>query len=218
MSEMAIFPLMHPLLPGMFLPLNIFEPRYVQMYAERSDANPPFGVVMIERDAEVGGGDVRSAIGCTAHIVSTGPGPAIRIDVVGHTRFRIDRWLPDDPYPQAEVTPWPDDPGDGEMFWSRCGELQGRYESLGQLASRHGFELPHLDWARPYGEDAASADATANYLDLATERAWKIALAAPIGALDRFNLLNTASLAPRVDALIEVLDDQIAVLTLASPQ
>ena len=65
---------------------------------------------------------------------------------------------------------------------------------------------------------AASADATANYLDLATERAWKIALAAPIGALDRFNLLNTASLAPRVDALIEVLDDQIAVLTLASPQ
>ena len=92
--------------------------------------------------------------------------------------------------------------------------------------SRRGLMIRVM--ARCSGRDAASCRggtnaldnwlAATNYLDLATERAWKIALAAPIGALDRFNLLNTASLAPRVDALIEVLDDQIAVLTLASPQ
>ena len=58
--ELAIFPLGSVLFPGMPLPLRVFEPRYVAMIASvLGNAEREFGVVLIERGSEVGGGDVR---------------------------------------------------------------------------------------------------------------------------------------------------------------
>jgi Lon protease-like protein len=69
-----------------------------------------FGVVLIERGSEVGGNDLRFDVGTVARIVQ-----AHRLDdgrwvlmTAGEHRLRVQRWLPDDPYPRAEVTPLPD--------------------------------------------------------------------------------------------------------------
>src|SRR5688500_15370184 len=72
MGAMPMFPLGMALLPGAVLPLHVFEPRYRQMVhdmlADEVDA-PEFGVVMIERGREVGGGDTRTRVGTVARLV-----------------------------------------------------------------------------------------------------------------------------------------------------
>ena len=64
-----------------------------------------FGVVLIERGSEVGGGDTRFAVGTIARVVRVQelPDGGFALATVGIRRVRVERWLADDPYPQAEV-------------------------------------------------------------------------------------------------------------------
>ena len=64
-----------------------------------------FGVVLIERGSEVGGGDTRFDIGTVARVVRAQelPDGGYALATVGIRRIRVMRWLPDDPYPLAEV-------------------------------------------------------------------------------------------------------------------
>ncbi len=65
--RVPMFPLGTPLLPGSLLPLHVFELRYQIMMDDVMAREPhEFGVVMIERGYEVGGGDVRAGIGTVA--------------------------------------------------------------------------------------------------------------------------------------------------------
>ena len=57
--ELPMFPLGSVLLPGMVLPLRVFEPRYRALIATVPSADAPeFGCVLIERGSEAGGGGV----------------------------------------------------------------------------------------------------------------------------------------------------------------
>lgn len=62
-SLLPIFPLELVLLPGVPLPLHIFEPRYKEMIAECLEQKKPFGIVRASSDGVAG-------IGCTAEIMS----------------------------------------------------------------------------------------------------------------------------------------------------
>src|SRR6478735_2099236 len=114
MGVMPMFPLGMALLPGAVLPLHVFEPRYRQMVhdilADDVEA-PEFGVVMIERGREVGGGDTRALVGTVARVVDMRALPDGRyaLVAVGAERLRVNAWLPDDPYPLADIDVWPDD-------------------------------------------------------------------------------------------------------------
>ena len=69
---LPIFPLPLVLLPGVPLPLHIFEPRYRQLVADllADDVNKPeFGVTMIERGKETGGGEDRADVGVIGRVV-----------------------------------------------------------------------------------------------------------------------------------------------------
>ena len=64
-----------------------------------------FGIVLIDRGQEVGGGDQRTSVGTRVEILQ-----AERFDdgrwavvVAGVERIDVLKWLPDDPYPQAAV-------------------------------------------------------------------------------------------------------------------
>ena len=57
-----MFPLNLVLFPGQILPLHIFEDRYRMMVEEIIDKEREFGVVLIERGSEVGGGDTGDRI------------------------------------------------------------------------------------------------------------------------------------------------------------
>ena len=105
-----MFPLGTVLFPSLFLPLHIFEPRYRQLARHCMDGDREFGVVLIERGSEVGGDDVRTSVGTVARILD-----ATELDdgrwvlgTVGTRRIRVTRWLPDDPYPRADVEDWED--------------------------------------------------------------------------------------------------------------
>ncbi|MEN3314917.1 MAG: uncharacterized protein V7605_1151, partial [Acidimicrobiaceae bacterium] len=54
-----MFPLGTVLFPGLALPLHVFEPRYQSLVQACLDGDGHFGIVLIERGSEVGGGDVR---------------------------------------------------------------------------------------------------------------------------------------------------------------
>ncbi len=113
--RLPMFPLGTVLFPSGVLPLRVFEPRYRDMLEDLLSGNREFGVVLIERGSEVGGGEVRSGIGTMARILEArkSGGGHWSVVAMGLQRIMVDRWLPDDPYPMAEVRPFSDRPGPG---------------------------------------------------------------------------------------------------------
>jgi Lon protease-like protein len=100
-----MFPLGTVLFPFAELPLHVFEPRYRLMMRHVLDRDREFGVVLIERGSEVGGGDVRFDVGTIASLTRAQDLPDGRwlLSTVGLQRFRVVEWLPDDPYPRARI-------------------------------------------------------------------------------------------------------------------
>lgn len=99
-SLLPIFPLDVVLLPGVSLPLHIFEPRYKEMIAECLERKKPFGVVRASDDGV-------ADIGCMAEIVSvTKKYDDGRMDIVtrGLDRFEVIQVHEDRSFLQAEVT------------------------------------------------------------------------------------------------------------------
>lgn len=210
-----MFPLGTTLLPGSGLPLQVFEPRYRQMVHDilASDGPAEFGQVLITHGHEAGGGDARADIGTLARmadIQAIGDGRYTFV-AIGVERIRVVEWLPDDPYPQARVEPWPDDgsgdsPGesrdDGTAgLGDRIGEATERVRHVLGLAARvAGDEMPDLP--DPPADTAANAS-----LD-----SYRLAAIAPIGPADRYRLLAAPGPLERLDALEASLDDAEAML------
>lgn len=105
MAELAMFPLETVLFRTMVLPLHVFEERYRALVRDVVDGERQFGVVLIERGSEVGGGDQRANLGTVAQILEVQELDDGRFALVtiGSQRIAITRWLDDDPYPRAEV-------------------------------------------------------------------------------------------------------------------
>ena len=110
-----MFPLQTVLFPEALLPLHVFEPRYRALLADcLSAAEPEFGVVLIARGSEVGGGDTRHELGTVARVEASSTSADGRSLVLarGVKRLRVRSWLADDPYPMALVEELADEPGD----------------------------------------------------------------------------------------------------------
>ena len=104
-KPMPMFPLGTVLFPHATLPLHLFEERYRALAETCLRGDGRFGVVLIERGFEVGGGDQRFGVGTVARIVEAAQTPDGRylLATVGTDRFRVRKWLDDDPFPRAEV-------------------------------------------------------------------------------------------------------------------
>jgi Lon protease-like protein len=121
-ERLPLFPLGTVLLPGLLLPLQIFEPRYRQLVGELleqpEDQSRQFGVVAIRHGREVGPDrpDIYE-VGCTAVLRRADQLPDGRYSVVtaGERRFVI-RSVDSDsqPYLVGEVTFLADEAGDAE--------------------------------------------------------------------------------------------------------
>ena len=100
-----MFPLSLVLFPGQILPLHVFEDRYRTMVEEIIDKDREFGVVLIERGSEIGGGDTRKSVGTLAEIIDSEKSNDGRWLLItkGTKRIETSRWLEDSPYPRAEV-------------------------------------------------------------------------------------------------------------------
>ncbi|MEV0686473.1 LON peptidase substrate-binding domain-containing protein [Nocardia sp. NPDC050378] len=201
-----MFPLGTVLLPGEPLSLQIFEPRYVTLVRDCLDGSrePEFGVVLIERGSEVGGGDVRTDVGVLAQItdVTELPGDRFRLRCLGTERLRVQQWLPDDPYPRAETSVWPDEPGaDDTALLDDLRERATRLHDLTtRLALRSGIRHP-------------PPSATLDQLPIdPTTRSYALAAALPISLTDRQTALTAPDPHTRLNHLSTALDDAIAMV------
>ena len=184
---MPMFPLGTVLLPSGLLPLRLFEDRYLRMVEDLLAADREFGVVLIRRGREVGGGDDRYEVGTRARIVEAERQSDGRwaVVAVGVQRLRVTRWLPDDPYPVAEVEPLPDDPGAVPMAGA-VDDLRDRVRRL-------------LAGLRELGERVPAGDGDlADDPGLAT---FQLVGLAPIAVHDRQRLLELRGAVGRAEEL-----------------
>jgi hypothetical protein len=191
-----MFPLGTVLLPFAHLPLHIFEPRYRALVKDVLAGDGEFGVVLIERGQEVGGGDARFRAGTVARVVQTAELPDGRwlLDAVGTERFRVTEWLPDDPYPLAMVEAITDEPGDsGSAEEAEAAERRTAVERLLRQVLALQVELGF-----PAPSAVRSLDGNPGVA------AFEAALLSPIGPMDAQKVLEAPSTAARL-ALLETL-------------
>jgi uncharacterized protein len=205
---LPMFPLGNVVLPGELLPLNVFEPRYRQLVLDCLAADAPeFGVVLIERGSEVGGGDVRTSIGTVTRIVRVMPLGNGRFEVVaaGLRRVSVLEWLDDDPYPRSDVEDWPEaDPTDADALRPQLGHLLGRIDEARDLAQA----VARANQQRT-SERATPPVQLSDDLVRAT---YQLAGRAPIGPVDRYRVLAAPTLETRVELLGAAVADAEAML------
>ena len=104
-----MFPLAAVVFPSTELPLHVFERRYQCLTRDVLASSQEFGICLISRGSEVGGGDERVAVGTKVRVELAAPLDGDRWLLVtrGIERIRVVEWLDDDPYPQALVEPLP---------------------------------------------------------------------------------------------------------------
>ncbi|MGO9455713.1 MAG: LON peptidase substrate-binding domain-containing protein [Acidimicrobiales bacterium] len=202
-ERLAMFPLSTVLFPSSVLPLHVFEPRYRALVADCLAGSGEFGVVLIARGSEVGGGDERLRVGTVARIDRASPLSDGRWSLVtsGTRRVRVTEWLPDDPYPVALVAdahPQPDaSPTDDELLAAAVSAVR-RSRALLSEAGR-GAALPSDLQLDPDPEVAA----------------WQVCGLAPISPFDKQRLLETDERGARlaeVAALSSAVGDDVNLL------
>jgi Lon protease-like protein len=173
-----MFPLGTVHFPHALLPLRVFEPRYRALTADCLERDREFGVVLIERGSEVGGGDVRTSVGTVTTIVEavvTDDG-LIHLATVGTRRIRVDHWLTDDPYPRADIIDL-----DGPAALGPPAELLGPAEREVRRALALWAELSEGGPPHDVPVDAEPGRAM-----------FQLAALAPLGAFDKQRLLETS--------------------------
>jgi Lon protease-like protein len=190
---MAMFPLGTVLFPHALLPLHVFEPRYRLMMRHVLDGDHEFGVVLIERGSEVGGGDTRFDVATVARVVQAAELPDGRyaLATVGMRRVRVARWLDDDPYPRAEVVALDDPPaGPGDAgARDRVVDALARVTELARRIDPRIEQVPELD-ADPL------------------RASYEAAALAPIGPLDAQRLLAATDARTRLGLLADLLGER----------
>lgn len=185
-----MFPLGSVLFPHTPLALRVFEPRYLTMMGRLLDVEgPEFGVVLIERGHEAGGGDERAAIGVMAPVLRIEAGAEdLYVVAVGGERISVDRWLDDDPHPLADVSPI------APLEWDDAlAPLLGEAERIVRRLATLAAVLDEARW-----------DPGSELSDDPVESAWQLAAIAPLGEYDRYRLLSSTSVGGLLRGIIDL--------------
>lgn len=196
--ELPMFPLGSTVFPAQVVPLHIFEERYRALLAHiTSDgAEATFGIALIDRGHEVGGGDHRVSVGTRVEVLQAeefddGRWGAV---VAGVERITILEWLEDAPYPRARVqTRVVRDNGGSSLD-----ELRELFiTTIGLMARQTGVDVP------------------SEYDDLATdprERLDQLSALSPLTDFDRQQVLEAATTADQITTLRMALTDKVTLL------
>ncbi len=190
MTELPMFPLGSVLLPHMPLQLRVFEERYLTMLSHMLEAeSTEFGVVLIERGQEVGGGEHRFPFGTVAEITELGTGEGVlAVSASGGTRFEVTEWLDESPYPQAVVREI------AELEWDESlRPLRDQAEVVVRRALAIASEFTEQRWAAVV---ELSADPV--------EAAWQLAGICPVGELDQLRFLRAGTMLELLTLVHEV--------------
>jgi uncharacterized protein len=191
-----MFPLSAVLFPHASMPLHVFEPRYRELLRHCLAADARFGIVLIERGSEVGGGDERSALGTRGVVTQAAELPDGRwvLEVEGENLIAVEEWLPDDPYPVALVRDATSVPPSGDVgpLVGAAGQRVRRARAL--LAEQGGAPPLAPGFPLDGGGDADRA-------------AWQLCALAPLSAYDAQRLLEADGTPERLRLLSELMDE-----------
>lgn len=199
--ELPMFPLEWVLLPGEELALRIFELRYTVLIGDLMRCGDPrFGVVLISRGREVGGGEQRNDVGTMTTIIDCDELGSGRYNLRCMTgeRIRVTEWLPDDPYPRALVQRWPDEPSD-PVSEKQFRDLEDRIVALHKQMATARWR-----WLMPTRNSLAGGKRL-RALEPA-QRLFSLACRVPMGEADRYAVLAAPSPADRLAAVYEAIE------------
>jgi Lon protease-like protein len=182
---LPLFPLDLVLLPGVPLPLHIFEPRYKEMVRECLDHKRQFGIVRAKEEAFVN-------TGCTAEIINvlkSYPDGRMNILVEGQKRFEVLNVNQERSFLQAEV------------FFLEDEDDPAAAPDIEKALHLHG-EIMQLAGARPGGPEKASA----------TQLAYRLAGSLPFDPDFQQALLEMNSEAKRMQAIISFFERILPIL------
>ncbi|MGH9118740.1 MAG: LON peptidase substrate-binding domain-containing protein [Acidimicrobiales bacterium] len=196
--ELPMFPLGTVLFPSEFMPLHVFEPRYRALAKDCLAGEREFGVVLIERGSDVGGGDTRTGVGTVARIMEVAALPDGRflLATFGMRRIRVERWLDDAPYPRAEITDFRQPPA-GPDADSVYAEVRAVLRRVLALRSELGESV---------------TEATIELADDPGVGSFQAAAVAPLGPIDKQLLLSIPTADERLRVLLRLLAAESDVL------
>lgn len=197
MTRLPMFPLGNVVFPFTAVPLRVFEPRYQALLDLVLAGDRRFGIVLIERGFEVGGGDHRFDTGTLVEVVGSQDldDGHRAIVVAGIQPIRVTRWFDDDPHPWAEV----------ELVELSAAPDAGRVEEASLRLERV------LTLASELGADVfGSLDLEVSDDPLAA--AYQLAALTPTTSLDHQRLIESADATTMLGLMTGFLDEQAEML------
>ena len=194
---LPMFPLGSTVFPGQVIPLHIFEERYRHLARDlmAPDGDASFGIVLIDRGHEVGGGDSRVEVATRVEVLQAEEFDDGRWGLVaaGVERIEVLEWLEDAPYPRARVMSRPVTDNGGTSL-DELEELL--METLRVAASLSGTELP---------DDFGFSSDPQQKLD-------QLSALAPLTEFDRQQILEATTTATQIALLHDALEGKLLVL------
>jgi hypothetical protein len=190
LQRLGMFPLSAVLYPHAQIPLHVFEPRYRALTRDCLAGDSRFGVVLIERGAEVGGGDQRMAVGTRAVITRAAALSDGRwlLMVRGDVRIRVGEWLDDDPYPLAMVEEW-----------------SPRVEAVGTaLLARAEQSVRRTRGLLSESGATSALPAGTGFDDDPDVASWQLCAEAPLSMFDAQKVLSASGTVERLELLTEL--------------
>jgi uncharacterized protein len=187
--SLAMFPLSSVLFPYARLALHVFEPRYRSLVADCLAGDSRFGVVLITRGSEVGGGDQRVEVGTEAAIDRAEPLGDGRwfLEARGLGLVRVTCWTDEAPYPRALVEDHATERSpDGDALQRAEAEVRRVRALLSELG-----DVPAVPGSMALG-------------DTPDEVAWQLCALAPVNAFDRQRLLEIPGPDERLALLLDL--------------
>ncbi len=183
-----MFPLGSVLFPYLPLQLRVFEERYLVMLSRiLADEPAEFGVVLIERGQEVGGGEHRFRYGTVAQITQLAASDGfVGVLAQGERRIEVLEWLEEDPYPEALIRDIPELDWDDDLY-----PLREEAEQAVRRALALASEFTDQAWSP---DVELSEDPTA--------AAWQLAGITPVGPLDQIALLRSTTMEGLLTAVL----------------
>jgi Lon protease-like protein len=187
-----MFPLSSPIVPHAGIPLHVFEDRYRRLMVDVVADDRRFGIVMIDRGSEVGGGDDRSDVGVMVEVVDEEELDDGRWVLIGAGlgRIRVAEWLEDDPYPVAMVEEIAELPV--ALDSAIRDDIQGQVRRLAAMLTELGETAPPL--SLELDDDPVIA-------------AWQALAVGPVGPFDTQRLLEIDDPEVRVAGIAQALID-----------
>ena len=206
-DDLPLFPLNAVLFPQARLPLQIFEPRYLEMIERCLRDDLAFGIVLIKAGVEVGGAAIPHAVGTIARIVDSARQEDGRINITtaGVTRFALNDYSNARAYLSGRIRLLPDENVDIQKtapLAQRVGELFFYVRAIQSVSN------PEADDHEPTIELPKDP----------TILSYAIAATMPVSAQDKQNLLETATVPARLRREILILDREIKLLRLSTEQ